>query len=287
MPTKKKKKKVASSSESIVIRKPRGLSGRSSSGSSASSKKSTQEKPKGQRVLSPKQLKRSLDPLRDQLSVLVNQANERVQNLLIAGKPSRALEDARRTWERMTSRREDDELFKSELKTRREINREFARVHSFLNDYTSTLQGADDLITNLSNLSGQFGSNWNNAGLGKNYNTDLIDDEKAKKSFEIYRRVLETAGGWERAVGIIKGKESLIGYGSENLIANIYDMVDNNYFEGDIMNIALEQVEAGLRAYEQMAAKQVSDYDYGIVFDDETAIERRNFYTWRKRNKRG
>lgn len=283
MPTKKKKKKAASSSESIVIRKPRGSSG----GSSGGSKKSSQEKSKGQRVLSPKQLKRSLDPLRDQLNVLVNQANERVQNLLIAGKSSRALEDARRTWERMSSRREDDELFKSELKTRREINREFARVHSFLNDYTSTLQGADDLVTNLTNLSGQFGSNWNSMGTGKNYNTDVIDDEKAKKAFEIYRRVLEAAGGWERAIGIIKGKESLIGYGSENLIANIYDMVDNNYFEGDIMNIALEQVEAGLRAYEEMAAKQVSDYDYGIVFDDETAIERRKFYTWRKRNKRG
>ena len=29
-----------------------------------------------------------------------------------------------------------------------------------------------------------------------------------------------------------------------------------------------------------MAAKQVSDYDYGIVFDDETVKERRAWFSW-------
>ncbi|MBO7693174.1 MAG: hypothetical protein J6T10_11150 [Methanobrevibacter sp.] len=194
---------------------------------------------------------------------------------MIAGKASRALEEARRSWLKLRSRRDDDELFKADLKTRKQINRELARVHSFLNDYTSTLQGAEDLTTDMNRLKGSWKTDEDNP-------YGIRDEEITKKTFELYRRVVEAAGGWERAVGLIQGKESLIGYGSENLINNIYDMVENNYDEGDIISIALEQVESGIRAYEEMAAKQVSDYDYGIVFDDETAKERRQFYMWRR-----
>ena len=132
-----------------------------------------------------------------------------------------------------------------------------------------------DLTTDMNRLKGSWKTDEDNP-------YGIRDEEITKKTFELYRRVVEAAGGWERAVGLIQGKESLIGYGSENLINNIYDMVENNYDEGDIISIALEQVESGIRAYEEMAAKQVSDYDYGIVFDDETAKERRQFYMWRR-----
>lgn len=223
----------------------------------------------------------SLDPLREQLAVLVDQANQRVRELRFLGLGSRALEEANRTQKRKPTRYSDDLPFRADLKRRRDINIEFARVHEFLNDYTSTVEGAGNFENDISRLRGQFGANWNTEGTGKNYNTEIIDDETAKKAFEIYRKVIEAAGGWERAVGMLKGKESLIGYGSENLIVNIYDMVENNEDEGDIMTIALRIVDEGIEAYNEMARRQRANYDYGIVFDDETVQSRRDYFKYK------
>lgn len=232
--------------------------------------------------------RQSLNPLRAQLQVLVDQANKRVQALTDSGLPSRALNEAARTFKKLRSRKGEDELFKADLKTRRQINRELARVHAFLNDYTSTTIGAHDFNTDLSSLSGAFGKNWRQEGTdGVSYDQSRIDDELATKTFDIYRKVIEGAGGWERAVGIFRGKESLIGFGSETLINAIYDMVDNNMREEDIFMTAREMIEEGLEAYREMAAKQVSDYDYGIVFDDPETERRRDFYFWRRNRRRG
>ena len=232
----------------------------------------------------------SLNPLREQLRVLVDQANRRVEALVSNGLPSRALNEAARTFKKLRSRGGEDELFKADLKTRKQINREFARVHAFLNDYTSTTTGAHDFETDLGNLAGAFGKHWYHNVQGSNehyYDESRIDNETAKKAFEIYRKVVESAGGWERAVGIFKGKESLIGFGSETLINAIYDMVDNNMKEEDIFVTSREMIEQGLEAYREMAAKQVSDYDYGVVFDDPETESRREFYYWRRNRRRG
>lgn len=215
----------------------------------------------------------SLDPLREELEVLVTQANLRASELIASGLPSRALMEAQRTLARQSTR-DQDILFRSDLKTRKQINREFARVHEFLNDYTSTLRGANDFKSDFDRFSGNWGDTWVEAGM---------DPEKRMRTFDLYRRVVEAAGGWERAIGILKGKESLTGYGSENLVNNIYDMIENNFSDGDIIAIALEQINAGIAAYEEMAKRQKADYDYGIVFDDETTTARRDFYTWRRR----
>ena len=232
--------------------------------------------------------RQSLGPLREQLRVLVDQANRRVQALNDSGLPSRALNEAARTFKKLRSRTGEDELFKADLKTRRQINRELARVHTFLNDYTSTTIGAHDFNTDLSDLSGAFGKNWYQEGVNAHsYDESRIDETTASKTFEIYRKVIEGAGGWERAVGIFRGKESLIGFGSETLVNAIYDMIDNNMREEDIFMTAREMIEEGLEAYREMAAKQVSDYDYGIVFDDPETERRRDFYFWRKNRRRG
>ncbi len=282
MPSRKKKPKKPSNSvsDTLYIRKSRRSRG------SNKAPKSSEKKPRSQRSPRASYSKKSLQPLREQLQVLVDQANKRVEALAEAGKTSRALTDAIRSWNRQTSRTNDPFLFKADLKRRSQIEREFARVHSFLNDYTSTLQGAYDFETDMSRLVGSWKHDpedfdWSNR--------DIKDERIRAKSFELYRRVVEAAGGWERAVGLLKGKESLIGYGSENMINNIYDMVENEVSEEDIIAIALEQVEAGIAAYEAMASKQRSDYDYGIVFDDEYTSARRNFYmnrfNYRKKNR--
>ena len=266
---KKGKKKKKSSSGSISAKRVTKASVNKQNKKPRSPKKSTAKRSK--RSTSSNKPRVSLEPLRKELDVLVQQANTRVSQLLEQGLPSRALLEAQRTLKNMPTRVDDVELFKADLKSRKQINREFARVQEFLNDFTSTIKGAKNLQTDFDRFSGSWYT-------GEGMNQDLRG-----KTFEIYRKVLEAAGGWERAVGILKGKESLIGYGSENLVNNIYDMLENNYAEGDIISIALEQIESGLKAYEDMASRQVSGYNYGIVFDDDTVQARRDFYMWRSR----
>ncbi|MBO7731359.1 MAG: hypothetical protein J6S67_02350 [Methanobrevibacter sp.] len=240
----------------------------------------------------PKKSRASLSPLREQLQVLVDVANQKVDTLLNQRASSRALVEAQRTLKRQSSRVRDDVLFRSDLKTRKQINREFARVHAFLGDYTSSIEGSENFETDLTTLKGAFGGEWQ-ATTGENFDTSRIDKDIAKKTFETYRKTVEAVGGWERAVGMFQGKESLIGYGSENLITNIYDMYLNmNQFSTDadkaeemIMNRARELVQEGIDAYEEMSKRQVSGYDYGIMFDDETAQSRRAFYTWKHKFK--
>lgn len=224
--------------------------------------------------------RRSLDPLREQLSVLAREANKRVKKLSDRGLASRALYEAQRTFKRMTSRDESEGLFKSDLKTRKQIMREFARVHEFLNDYTSTVQGARrDRDIKLDRLKGAFGGQYKEM-YGVNYDKSRINDDVAKAAFDLYRRVIERAGGWERAVGVFQGKESLVGYGSEVLITNIYDMVEQGMSDASILDLAESMVNNAIKSYEKMAEQMVSDYDYGIVVDDEDAKERRRRTTY-------
>lgn len=216
----------------------------------------------------------SLDPLREELKVLTDMANERAQQLIESGKNSRALLEAQRTLAAQWTRSQD-ELFSSNLKTRPQIYREFARVHEFLNDYTSTVEGAGNFETDLNRWTGKWRDDYGQQDLVLRSNT-----------FEIYRKVIEAAGGWERAVGLLQGKEKLTGFGSENLINNIYDMLENNFSEKSIIEIALSQIQAGADTYAQMAKNQRLNYDYGIVFDDDTVTARRAFFSWRFDNRK-
>lgn len=219
--------------------------------------------------------RRTLDPMRDMLRVLTERANERVDKLLESGKPSRALFEAQRTLKRQRTRVDDEQLFNADLKDRRQINREFARVQAFLNDYTSTVEGAANFETDLSDLKGAFKEYRNFNG---DWDTIRLDPDKLGDVFDIYRRVIESAGGWERAVGLFQGKESLVGFGSEVLINNIYDMVENGLNKGDIISNALDLIEEAHAVYERMASQQVGNYDYGIIFDDEETTARRNYF---------
>ena len=260
---------------------PKKSSAKKSTSKKSSAKKSTTKKKSKPRV--------SLNPLREQLKVLVDQANARANAINNQGLLSRAVQEAQRSLKKQSKRVDDNQLFRSDLKTRREINREFARVQSFLGDYTSTITGAqnfDGELKSLTDLKGAFGGKWKET-TGENYDTSRIDRSIATETFEIYRRVTEAAGGWERAVGLFQGKESLIGYGSETLITNIYNMLVNHEDEENIYNIARDMIETGVKTYADMAKKQISDYDYGIVFDDEEAQARRNYYNWRRSYKFG
>lgn len=214
-----------------------------------------------------KHVRVSLNPLREQLSILVNQANQRVTSLLESGTPSRAVSEAQRSKLRLTSRDSEEELFKANLRTRRDINREYARVQTFLNDPTSIVEGAKSFNADLalqSSLKGQFGSQWE-AETGKRYNPNVVDEETAKKAFETYRRVIEQVGGWDRAVGMMKGYEGLLGYGSENLIIQIYDMTTQKQSEESIIKTMTDLVNSTIKSFEEMKINMKSNYDYGLI----------------------
>lgn len=246
---------------------------------------------KRKKTVKPKKVsKRSLDPLRQQLDVLVREANRRVRALVRSGLTSRALETAQRSFKKLTSRDEVTEngnLFKSNLKRRTQINREFARVNEFLGDITSTVKGVrKNIDISTSYLKSAFGGQWYEK-YGVNYDKSRIDEELAKQAFSIYRKLSEEFGGWERVAGIYHGVEGLIGYGSEILINSIYDMVKNDYSELTIMDIGRDMINKAERRFEDMAEKMVGDYDYGNVFSDEQAIEKRRWILNKIRMKKG
>lgn len=83
---------------------------------------------------SKKKVKRtSLQPLREQLALLTEEANQRVAALGAKGLQSRAIQEALRT--QLPSRRNDEGiLFEANLPRKRDIAREYARVQTFLSD---------------------------------------------------------------------------------------------------------------------------------------------------------
>lgn len=223
--------------------------------------------------------KNTLTDLRSQLKQLVNKANRRAKALKSRKIESRALLEAQRTYKR---RDKSGELFKSELRTREQILNEFARVNQFLNDYTSTVKGARRAEKHiLENLKGAFGSEWN-AIYGVNYDKSRINDESAKEAFRLYR-LLQEEFTWTRIAGVFKGKEGLVGYGSEVLINYLYDMVVSNSRTATIMEKARQMIEDAEKRLDLMARRQVLDEEYGIVIQDPMNENRKKYIRRRSR----
>ena len=111
--------------------------------------------------------------------------------------------------------------------------------------------------------------------------------------FDIYHRVIEAGGGWDRVIGYFRMMSpGMVDYGSENLINAIYDMVQNkdslqsisgiDDVTGVILNRALDMVDNMRSMYEEMSEKQRSGLDYGNIEEDKEAAEyRRRNYAWR------
>lgn len=171
-------------------------------------------------------LRGSLNPLREKLNVLTTKANQLVMELHEAGvsEQSRALSEARRTAIRFHSE-DEGQLFTSNLPRSVDIGREMARVQQFLGDITSTPSGviSDSVVTAQHLFGGQY-----RADGGYGANPDYVDKETAEKVFEVYRKALESQGGWQRVMGWLGTRShGLQDYGSENLINAIYDMITN------------------------------------------------------------
>lgn len=245
---KKKKSKAKSTS-----------SGGGSVSVSGSKKKggSTQQKPR-----------QSLDPIREQLRVLVDEANARVKELQDVGATSIALEEAVRS--RLKSWGEDEPMFRADLPRMRDIKRELARTQAFLTDYTSTPEGAVAFVGGLTHERGLFGGQWRQKGMA-GYNEDVVSKEDADLVFDVYHRAIEQAGGWERVIGYFRANNSgFIDYGSEELVNMVYDMVLNqpNMSEEDLIAQTYNYIEDMIDLYERIAEKQQAGVDYGEIVSD-------------------
>lgn len=222
---------------------------------------------------------------RAQLDVLVKEANSRIARLSKMKKvQSRALDEARRT---VPESRKSSEIFTSNLRTEKQINRELSRVMAFLGDYTSLARGAENFTNDLTSA-GLFGGQYRANG-GPGY-SDEVDPVIGEKVFDIYHRVLEVEGGWSRVMAYFKANSGgLVEYGSENLINAIYDMV-SNFGTSDkatekIINRASSMIEDMISVYQEMATKQRSGVDYGFLGNDEHAEDRRRRYEWEMQRK--
>lgn len=236
-----------------------------------------------------KYFKRTLDPMREQLAVLTQKANEMYNQQRTTTEMSRAALEAERTMNAEGKRHfnETFEPFNPNQKTSKGINRELSRVMTFLTDYTSGIEGG---MAENEHAKGLFGGQWRKQGYA-GYDETRVTKEDADMVFDIYHRLLEQEGGWQRVIGYFKAvNPGIINYGSEQLINSIYDMVQNQdeiwappgmSKEGAILAKAIDMVETMIDSYMKISVLQKSGHDYGNIEEDvDSAEQRRRVYEW-------
>lgn len=242
--------------------------------------RSTQQKPK-RTYAERKHQTEKLQQYREQLTSLTELANIRVQRLSESGYTSRALDAARESLPE--SRDSNGELFTSNLRTEEQIKRELSRVMAFLKDPTSLSSGAEQFESDLS-AAGLFGGQYR-AINGTGY-SDEVDPVIGETVLDLYGKILSEHGGWERVMAYFKANSGgLVEYGSENLINAIYDMTvkfgTTDNAQKMIKQRAGDMIEEMISAYQDMAVKQRTNVDYGLIGFDETADDRRANWAWR------
>lgn len=167
----------------------------------------------------------NLNEIRSRFQSLQAKANARAEALQAAGiaEYSRAFNEAA---DKMGAYRSNDAyLFDvNDTQRYREIRREVERMNKFLNDETSTVEGVQKMIA-AEKYKGAFSGGWYKK-YGVSYDKSRIDEDRAKIAFSIYRRLEESGDSREKIIGDL-------GYGSESLIMQIYDMVVESGIEND------------------------------------------------------
>ena len=219
---------------------------------------------------------KNLDVIRDQYKALQAQANARISQLREAGVEnfSRAYNDAVAKYGAYrTDYNEDFRFDVYDTKRFREIKREVSLMEKFLNDETSKL---DVIQLNLAKekYEGAFSGKWYEK-YGVTYDKSRVSEDEAKVAFSIYRRLEESGISYQTMLG-------RSGYGSENLIMLIYDMVvqegvteyneDNiEYWDryGNVRQRAEEIIENNFKERDAFAEemRDTGDEDTGILFE--------------------
>lgn len=197
---------------------------------------------------------RRLDDIRNKFLSIQAEANKKARELENSGLASysRAYQDALNTFGsyRKKANAEDEMFDVYDTSRYREIKREAARMQKFINDSTSTIEGVKEYIA-AEKYSKAFSGKWYEK-YGVSYDLSRVDEEKAKIAFSIYRRIEEDGSSYEKVLGAM-------GYGSENLIMQIYDMV----------------VDSGMESIDETSMQYWSDY--GTVLEKAQKILDREY----------
>lgn len=202
----------------------------------------------------------SLQPLREQLSLMAKEANERASRLTTS---NLALKEAKRT--RPQSRKNDDVLFRGDIRNYKDLQKEYARITTFMSDWRSTEEG-DEFYEAKEKYKGAFGGNWL-AKYGETYDKSRINEESAKAAFDLYHRLTELEP--EEKIKMLWSKDSSkISYGSENMIIAIYDMVIQGSQQEDIIAKARELIAKNELEMQGYATSEKLSEDYGQLDED-------------------
>jgi hypothetical protein len=102
----------------------------------------------------------------------------------------------------------------------KEIRREVARMQEFLNDETSTVEGAKwstQELTLYQKYGGAFGRGWYET-YGVTFDKSRVSEDYAKTAYKVFRYLEEMKGSYD----LMYGEGS---YDSDSLMISIYDMV--------------------------------------------------------------
>ena len=123
----------------------------------------------------------------------------------------------------------------------KEIRREVARMREFLNDESSTVEGAKFVAAELTlrgKYGGAFGRKWAAENNGHTFDPTRIDEEYARVSYKIFRYLEDMKGSYNLMYG--EGA-----YDSESLMISIYDMVvQRDLHLDDVGRPTLDRAEA-------------------------------------------
>ena len=165
---------------------------------------------------------------RKELEPIIDEANRRIGNIVNLGLQSAALSRV----EEETGR---SYLTLDDAETIPQLITEATRARVFLNDKTSTIEGAKVYTAQLNaeEFRGKFGNQYHTwEHKFKNFDTNSIDEEIAKRVFANYRKLEEL-----RAADIVGDGA----YGSENLIIAMYDAEIHGE---DSFDVGLDQLNA-------------------------------------------
>lgn len=179
-----------------------------------------------------------LDQLKAMNSGLLSEANYRIEMIKASGYTSKAMDRV----EYETGR---DYFDFDDVTSREDLIKEVTRARVFINDDGSTIHGArlETAQINAAQYKGKFGNEYNNeANNFARYDTTTIDGEIARKAFENYRKIESHRVSQIMADG---------GYGSENLIAALYD--------AEIRG--LDGLVYGEELLDSFVAKEADDWD--------------------------
>lgn len=209
--------------------------------------------------------KKNLNALRYQISRLAEEANERASRITT---DSPLLSEARRTLPK--SRKGEDVLFRGDLRSFKDLQKEYSRIMSFMGDWRSTEEGDSyyqselDLLSGRDKYKGAFGGQWLKK-YGETFDKSRIDEDKAIEVFKIYRNLVEEFQSEDRARMLWNKDSSKISYGSENMIIALYDMYDSGVDVSDIMNFARLRMERNYLELQGYATQEMMNEDYGML----------------------